>query len=80
MSVPLLVVLTIGLVTTVLLIVILLSLWRHLKILSASLKRFRGEVQPALEQIQAEGMRAQSRMKELPAELPSTGPGARIRR
>jgi len=42
MSVPLLVVLTIGLVTTVLLIVILLSLWRHLKILSASLKRFRG--------------------------------------
>jgi hypothetical protein len=75
-----LVVLTVGLVTTGLLIVILISLWRHLKLLSGALKRFRGEVQPALEQIQAEGMRAQTRMQDLPTELPSTGPGARIRR
>jgi type VI protein secretion system component VasK len=79
-SVPLLVVLTIGMVTTGLLVVILLSLWRHLKILSASLKRFRTELEPAVAQIQAEGAKAQTRMQELPGELPTAGPGARIRR
>jgi predicted PurR-regulated permease PerM len=79
-STPLIVVLTIGIGTTLLLIVFMMALFRQLKSLATSLRQYRDEVQPLLEQIQRASKSARTRAEDLPARLPSREAGARLRR
>lgn len=80
MSVAAWVWLAVGLATVLLLIAVLIGLIRHLKLLAASLGRFRDEMTPALESIQRDAEAAQARAEGVPARLPARGAGARIRR
>jgi hypothetical protein len=70
----------VGISTTLLLIVLLVALVRHLKVLTRALRRYQDEVQPLLEQIQAESEAARTRAEDVPSRLPARGPGARLRK
>jgi len=59
------VLLAVGLASVGLLAVLLIALVRHLKLLAASLRRFQDEVQPVLEEIQQESVKAQDRMQRM---------------
>jgi hypothetical protein len=67
--------LALGLAALTFLLVLVLGLVRHLKVLTASLRRFQDEVQPVLEEIQRQSVTAQERMQGL-----GEGPGGRLRR
>ena len=67
--------LAVGLAAFAFLLVLVLGLVRHLKVLTASLRRFQDEVQPVLEEIRRQSVKAQERMQGL-----SEGPGGRLRR
>jgi predicted PurR-regulated permease PerM len=79
-SVPLVVVLTIALVTVAILLVMVLALIRHVKLLAQSLKRFQEQVQPLLEEIRDGSAQATARMEGLQQRRSNGTPGARIRR
>ena len=66
--------LTLGLAAFAFLLILVLGLVRHLKVLTASLRRFQDEVQPVLEEIQRQSVTAQERMQGL-----NEGPGGRLR-
>ncbi|HJP67062.1 MAG TPA: hypothetical protein VKA30_12250 [Actinomycetota bacterium] len=70
----------VGLATVLVMAGILLALIRHVKALSATVRRFREEIEPVLERLQSESMVAQRRTEELPDRVPRRGPGARLRR
>jgi predicted PurR-regulated permease PerM len=74
-----LVVLTVGLATTALLLVVLLGLFRNLQKLSRSLKTFQDEVQPRLQEIRDGSLKAQGRLDGLQQQRLSKIRGARIR-
>ena len=74
-----LVVLTVGLATTAILLVVLLGLVRNLRTLSHSLKRFRDEVQPPLVEIRDGSLKARGRLDAVQRRRLSKTPGARIR-
>jgi predicted PurR-regulated permease PerM len=74
-----LVVLTVGLATTAVLLVVLLGLFRNLQKLSRSLKTFQDEVQPRLEEIREGSLKAQGRLDGLKQRRLSKTLGARIR-
>ena len=74
-----LVVLTVGLATTAILLVVLLGLVRNLKKLSRSLKRFQDEVRPRLEEIRDGSQTAQGRLDAMQQRRLSKTPSARIR-
>jgi predicted PurR-regulated permease PerM len=57
---------------------VVVALVRNLGVLSASLKRYRDEVNPLLEKIRTEATHAQRRLEQLP-EARSKRPGDRIR-
>jgi hypothetical protein len=59
------VLLAVGLASVGLLAVLLIALIRHMKLLAASLRRFQDEVQPILEEIQAESVSAQDKMQRM---------------
>jgi hypothetical protein len=59
------VVLTIALVSLATLAVLMLSLIRHLKVLSAALKRFQDDLQPVLEDLRAGSAQAQDHLARL---------------
>jgi hypothetical protein len=67
--------LALGLAAFAFLLILVLGLVRHLKVLTASLRRFQDEVQPVLKEIQRQSVTAQERMQEL-----NEGPGGRLRR
>jgi len=67
--------LSLGLAAFAFLLILVLGLVRHLKVLTASLRRFQDEVQPVLEEIQRQSVTAQERMQGL-----NEGPGGRLRR
>jgi hypothetical protein len=86
----LLVLLSVGLTTTGLLVVLLVALIRHLKLLSSSVREFSGEVDPLLKDISEGGATAQRRLAGLSEKAEARrrgsrrgrsrrGPGARIR-
>ena len=66
--------LALGLAAFAFLLILVLGLVRHLKVLTASLRRFQDEVQPVLEEIQRQSVTAQERMQGL-----NEGPGGRLR-
>ncbi len=67
--------LALGLAALAFLLILVLGLVRHLKVLTSSLRRFQDEVQPVLEEIRRQSVKAQERMQGL-----SEGPGGRLRR
>ena len=67
--------LALGLAALAFILILLLGLVRHLKVLTASLRRFQDEVRPVLEEIQQQSVTAQERMQGL-----NEGPGGRLRR
>jgi hypothetical protein len=70
----------VGLATLIVMGGVILGLIRQVKDLSATLKRFRDEVEPVLEQIRSRSEDARSRSEELPSRVPRRGAGARLRR
>ena len=80
MSTPVTVVLAVAISTTLLLVVLLLALFRQLKELARSLRAYRDEVQPVLDQLQRASDSARSRALEVPSRIPGRGPGARLRK
>ena len=84
MSAAIVVALAIGAASTLILVVLIAGLWRHLKVLLASLKRYRDEIQPVLEQIQTSADSARTRAEAVPGRLPQRPPagkaGARLRK
>jgi hypothetical protein len=79
-STPVIVVLAVAISTTLLLVVLLLGLFRQLKALGRSLRAYRDEVQPVLDQLQHASESARSRTLEVPSRIPGRGPGARLRK
>ena len=73
-------VLLVGSTTIVLLAIMLIALIRHLKLLTASLRRFQDEVRPALERLNRDSGLAQERLERLSREGLRRGAGARIPR
>jgi hypothetical protein len=63
--VPLLVVLVVASTTLGVMVVLAVSLFRHLKLLSASVGAFRDQVQPVLEDITAGAAAAQERLDRM---------------
>ena len=80
MSAAVVVVVAVGLTSTALLVAMMVALIRHLKVLSAALKRYREEVQPMLEQIANDSDRVRRRAEDVPARVPRRGASARLRR
>ena len=64
---------------TVLVLVLLFALFRQLKALSRTAARFREDLQPIAEAIQARAADAQGKVGALPAKVPAKGAGARLR-
>jgi len=79
-SAAVVVIVAVGISSTVLLLALMIALIRHLKVLSAALKQYREEVQPMLEQIVNDSDRARRRAGDVPARVPRRGAGARLRR
>ena len=80
MSVPVAVSLILGIATAGLVLALLLALIRHMKVLTAALKRLQDELQPMIQDIQRGSGEAQEHMDRLNQLRPGGGPGARIRR
>lgn len=84
MSAAIVVALAIGAASTLVVIVSLLGLWRHLKVLQGSFQQYRDEIQPMLEQIQTAADSARTRAEAVPGRLPGRLPvgkaGARLGR
>ncbi len=70
----------VGFGTLLLMAGLILALIRHLKALSATVERFREDVEPVMERLRAESMIAQARAEEIPERVPKRGADARIRR
>lgn len=64
---------------TLLVLVLLFALFRQLKALSRTAARFREDLQPIAEAIQARAADAQGKVGALPAKVPAKGAGARLR-
>jgi hypothetical protein len=79
-SVPVAVSLILGIATAGLVLALLLALIRHMKVLTAALKRLQDELQPMIQDIQRGSGEAQEHMDRLNQWRPGDGPGARIRR
>jgi hypothetical protein len=90
-SVAVAIVIAVAFASVGLMVVLVLSLVRHVKRLMASLAAFQAEVQPILEEIQAGSEHAQDRVDRLAVEgplalsrdphaPPTRGAGARLRR
>jgi predicted PurR-regulated permease PerM len=79
-STPVIVVLTIAISTALLLVVFMIALFRQLKELAATLRQYRGEVQPLLDEIQRASETARTRAENVPSRLPARGAGARLRK
>jgi Flp pilus assembly protein TadB len=77
--VVLLVVLATTIPATLLVFVLLYALFRRLQALSNTAARFRDDVQPIAEALQARVTDAQDKMTALPEKVPTKGPGARLR-
>lgn len=77
MSAAIVVALAIGAASTLVLIVLMAGLYRHLKVLLASLKEYRDEIQPVLEEIQASADSARTRAEAVPRRLPDGLPGGK---
>jgi hypothetical protein len=77
MSAAIVVALAIGAASTLVLIVLMAGLYRHLKVLLASLKQYRDEIQPVLEEIQASADSARTRAEAVPRRLPDGLPGVK---
>ena len=73
------VIVTVGAGSTLLLLALVLGLIRQLKTLVRALGRYRDEVQPMLEEITAGADSASRRAADVPARVPRPGPGARLR-
>ena len=73
-------VLVLGIFTLVLLVILVMGLFRHLKLLGATLKRFNDDVMPVLEKLRDGSARAQGRADELAERRSSLGRDARIHR
>lgn len=73
-------VLVLGIFTLVLLVILVMGLFRHLKLLGATLKRFNDDVMPVLEKLRDGSARAQARADELAERRSSLGRDARIHR
>jgi hypothetical protein len=80
MSGAALLVLAIGLGTTMVLIVLIWALFRHLKVLLGALRQYADEIRPVIEQIQSASLAARDRAEEVPGRLPQRGPGVRLRK
>ena len=80
MSVATAVVLAVALGSTMLLVVLVWALYRHLKVLLGALQQYSEDVQPVLEEIQRASMAARERAESVPARLPQRKPGARLRK
>jgi hypothetical protein len=80
MSGAALLVLAMGLGTTMVLIVLVWALFRHLKVLFGALKQYADEIRPVIEEIQSASLAARDRAEDVPARLPQRGPGARLRK
>ena len=82
MSAAIVVALALGAASTLVLIVMIAGLWRHLKVLQGTIKQYREEIQPMLEQIQATAESARTRAEAVPGRLPGRLPmgkaGARL--
>ena len=78
-------VVVVGGVSLLVLAVLVIALIKQVRVLSASLRRFQDEVRPALEEFQAESVRARDRsdrLGERAARIRKAGtstPGARLR-
>jgi hypothetical protein len=80
MSGAALLVLALGLGTTIVLIVLVWALFRHLKVLFGALKQYSDEIRPVIEEIQSASLAARDRAEEVPGRLPRRGLGARLRK
>jgi uncharacterized membrane protein len=78
-STTVVVVLSVSLVSTILVLGVVYGLVKQLKVLAAALGRYREEVTPLLEEINAGADTASRRASELPGRVPGPGPGARLR-
>lgn len=76
--------LAIGAAATAVLVIMLLGLYRHLKVLLDALKQYRDDMDPALTEIRtaadAARRRAESVPSRLPTGLPGRKPGVRLGR
>ena len=73
------VIVAVGVGSTLLLLALVLGLIRQLKALVRALGRYRDDVQPLLEQITAGADSASRRAADVPSRVPKPGPGARLR-
>jgi hypothetical protein len=64
------IVLAVGVASAALMLVLMLFLLRHLKLLSASLRRFRDDVGGLSDEIRATSLRAQARLESIPGRRP----------
>jgi hypothetical protein len=76
--VPLVVVITLGSTSLVVLAVMLISLLRHLGLLSTSLARFQEEVTPILQSFREDSQRAQERIDRVNRSGSRLRPGVRL--
>jgi hypothetical protein len=72
--------LAVGFGTLLLMGGLILGLIRHLKALSATVTRFREDVEPVLERLRIESAIAQNHAGDIPERVPKRGADARIRR
>jgi len=74
------VILVLGIATLAMLAILVVGLFRHLKLLAGTLKRFTDEVTPVLEELRDGSERAQHRTDELAERRSKLGRAGRIRR
>jgi hypothetical protein len=79
-SLPVAVSLIVGIATTGLVIALLLALIRHMRVLTAALKRLQDELQPVIQDIQRGSDEAQEHMERMNQRGRDDGAGVRIRR
>ncbi len=72
--------LAVGFATLLVMAGLIMGLARQVKALSATVARFREDVEPVMERLRAESMIAQARADHLPERVPKRGADARIRR
>ena len=65
--------------TISILLVMVISLGRHVRLLAATLARFQREVQPVIDEINTQSTIAQERVENLSRRSAELGPGAKIR-
>ena len=80
MSAGFAVALVVGIFAFLSLLVLVIVLYRNVKLLARSASEFKAAVQPIVEDIQREGERAAEHAARLSRGVPGQPPGARIRR